>query len=104
MDIAVVGVAASVALDPRSDKITAARIALGAVGPTPLLATEAGRLLIGRLPDAAAVDEAAKAARAIARPIDDMRGTVEFRLHLTEVLVRRVLTEAIERARRSRHA
>jgi CO/xanthine dehydrogenase FAD-binding subunit len=104
MDIAVVGVAASVTLDPKSDEITAARVALGAVGPTPLLAAEAGRLLVGRSPDPAAIDDAAKAARAVARPIDDMRGTVEFRLHVTEVLVRRVLTEAIERARRSRHA
>jgi carbon-monoxide dehydrogenase medium subunit len=98
MDIAVVGVAASVALDA-SRIIAAARIALGAVGPTPLFAADAGRLLVGRSPDAAAIDEAAKAARTIARPIDDMRGTVEFRLHVTEVLVRRVLTEVIERAR-----
>jgi CO/xanthine dehydrogenase FAD-binding subunit len=100
MDIAVVGVAASVALNPKSGIIDAARIALGAVGPTPLLAAEAGGRLVGRPPDAAAIDAAAKAARAIARPIDDMRGTVEFRLHVTEVLVRRVLTEAIERGKR----
>jgi carbon-monoxide dehydrogenase medium subunit len=100
MDIAVVGVGASVTLDPKSDVIAAARIALGAVGPTPLLAVEAGRLLVGRPPDAANIDAAAKAARDIARPIDDMRGTVEFRLHVTEVLVRRVLTEAIERGQR----
>jgi carbon-monoxide dehydrogenase medium subunit len=99
MDIAVVGVAADVALDPKSNVITAARIALGAVGPTPLFAEDAGQLLVGRRPDDAAIADAAKAARKIARPIDDMRGTVEFRLHVTEVLVRRVLTEAIERAR-----
>jgi carbon-monoxide dehydrogenase medium subunit len=101
MDIAVVGVAASVTLNPKSGVIVAARIALGAVGPTPLLAAEADGLLVGRPPDAAAIDAAAKAARDIARPIDDMRGTVEFRLHVTEVLVRRVLTEAIERARQA---
>ena len=65
------------------------------------MAVEAGRLLVGRPPDAAAIDAAAKAARAIARPIDDMRGTVEFRLHVTEVLVRRVLTEALGRARQA---
>jgi CO/xanthine dehydrogenase FAD-binding subunit len=101
MDIAVVGVAAAVTLDPRADSITAARIALGAVGPTPLFAEEAGRLLVGRRADDAAIADAAKAARAIASPIDDMRGTVEFRQHVTEVLVRRVLAEAIERARRA---
>lgn len=99
MDIAVVGVAASVALDPKTERIAAARIALGAVGPTPLLAEEASRLLVGRAPDSAAIEQAAQAARALARPIDDMRGTVEFRLHVTEVLVRRVLTAALERAR-----
>jgi CO/xanthine dehydrogenase FAD-binding subunit len=99
MDIAVVGVAADVALDSKSNVITAARIALGAVGPTPLVAEHAGQLLVGRPPDEVAIADAAKAARATARPIDDMRGTVEFRLHVTEVLVRRVLTEAIERAR-----
>jgi CO/xanthine dehydrogenase FAD-binding subunit len=99
MDIAVVGVAADIALDSKSNVITAARIALGAVGPTPLFAEDAGQLLVGRQPDEAAIADAAKAARATARPIDDMRGTVEFRLHVTEVLVRRVLTEAIERAR-----
>ncbi len=100
MDIAVVGVAAAVTLDPKAEVIVAARIALGAVGPTPLLASASGRVLVGRAPDSAAIDEAAHAARALARPIDDMRGTVEFRLHVTEVLVRRVLTEAIARARR----
>jgi len=101
MDIAVVGVAASVTLDPKADRITAARVALGAVGPTPLLATEAGRVLVGRPVDSIAIEESARAARAIAQPIDDMRGTVEFRLHVTEVLVRRILTEAIDRARRT---
>jgi carbon-monoxide dehydrogenase medium subunit len=99
MDIAVVGVAASVTLDPQTERIATTRIALGAVGPTPLLAEDASRLLVGRAPDSAAIEQAAQAARALARPIDDMRGTVEFRLHVTEVLVRRVLTEALEIAR-----
>ncbi len=98
MDIAVVGVAASVALDAKN-VIRAARVALGAVGPTPILADDAGQSLLGRPADSAAIDAAAKAARAAARPIDDMRGTVEFRMHVTEVLARRVLTEAIARAR-----
>jgi CO/xanthine dehydrogenase FAD-binding subunit len=99
MDIAVVGVAADVSLDESGQKIAAARIAIGAVAPKPLFAAEASAALAGRLADENSIAEAAKAARALARPIDDMRGTVEFRLHVTEVLVRRVLTEAIARAR-----
>ena len=55
----------------------------------------------GKPADEASIAEAARAARAIATPIDDMRGTVEFRLHVTEVLVRRVLSEAVARARRA---
>lgn len=99
MDIAVVGAAAAVVLDETAQKFTAARIAVGAVAPKPLFAAEASRLLVGKPADEGSIAEAARAARAIARPIDDMRGTVEFRLHVTEVLVRRVLTEAVVRAR-----
>jgi CO/xanthine dehydrogenase FAD-binding subunit len=99
MDIAVVGVAAAVTLDEARRTFTAARIAIGAVAPKPLFAAEAGQLLVGRPADEASIALAARAARAIARPIDDMRGTVEFRLHVTEVLVRRVLAEAVARAR-----
>jgi carbon-monoxide dehydrogenase medium subunit len=99
MDIAVVGVAAAVTLDAERQTVAVARIALGAVGPKPLFAEEACQLLVGKPADEASIVAAARAARALARPIDDMRGTVEFRLHVTEVLVRRVLVEAIARAR-----
>jgi CO/xanthine dehydrogenase FAD-binding subunit len=101
MDIAVVGVAADVSLDEYGQTITAARIALGAVAPKPLFAAEASAALTGRAADDTSIAEAARAARELARPIDDIRGTVEFRLHVTEVLVRRVLGEAIARARGS---
>lgn len=99
MDIAVVGVGASVVLDASGTKFVSARIALGAVGPTPLFAEEAGALLAGRTVDDAAFAAAAEAARKIATPIDDMRGTAEFRRHLVGVLVTRVLQAAVTRAR-----
>ena len=99
MDIAVVGVGAAVTLDDAGETIIAARIALGAVGPTPIFAQAAGDLLAGK----AATDEnfaaAAEAAQAIATPIDDMRGTKEFRLHLVGVLTQRVLRQAVARSR-----
>ncbi|MGH7128457.1 MAG: FAD binding domain-containing protein [Planctomycetaceae bacterium] len=99
MDIAVVGVGASVVLDESGERFVTARIALGAVAPTPLLAEEAGTLLAGRPVDDEIIRNAADAARQIARPIDDMRGTIEFRKHVTGVLTERVLRTAIERAR-----
>ncbi|MCY2963992.1 MAG: xanthine dehydrogenase family protein subunit M [Planctomycetota bacterium] len=99
MDIAVVGVGASVVLDAAGETIVSARIGLGAVGPTPLFAKEASELLAGKTAGAEAYELAAAAAQKIATPIDDMRGTKEFRSHLVGVLVRRVLETAVERAR-----
>ncbi len=97
MDIAVVGVGASVTLD--GDTISDARVSLGAVAITPLLAKEVNDALIGK----PASDETCKAAGEIARsiidPITDMRGTREFRIHVTGVLVERVLREAVARAK-----
>ena len=99
MDIAVVGAGAAVTLDAAHQKIVSARIALAAVGPTPLFAEEASALLAGREVSDAAIDEAALAAQSIARPISDVRGTAEQRTHLVGVLTRRALNGAIERIR-----
>ncbi len=99
MDIAVVGVGASVTLD--GDKCVAARIALGAVGPTPILAGKAAEALIGRKLDEAAIEKAARMAIEASSPIDDMRGTAEYRRHIVGVLTRRALSIAAERARKN---
>ena len=99
MDIAVVGAGASVVLDDTKQTIVSARIALAAVAPTPLFAEEASARLAGREISDAAIDEAAEAAKAIARPISDMRGTAEQRTHLVGVLTRRALNGAIQRVR-----
>jgi CO/xanthine dehydrogenase FAD-binding subunit len=100
MDIAVVGAGVSVTLDETKKKCTAARIALAAVAPTPLLVTEAGKALV----DGALTDDllakAASLAQAAARPISDMRGDAEYRKHLVGVLVKRALKIALERAGR----
>ena len=99
MDIAVVGVGASVILDDAKQRIVSAKIALGAVAPTPLFAEEASALLAGKEISDAVIDEAARAAQAIARPISDMRGTAEQRTHLVGVLTRRALNGAIQRVK-----
>jgi CO/xanthine dehydrogenase FAD-binding subunit len=99
MDIAVVGVGASVTLDLNDDRISDARIGLAAVGPTPIFAREASQALVGKRINDDEIERAAQLAIAAASPIDDMRGTAEFRRHVTGVLTRRVLAKALERAR-----
>lgn len=103
MDIAVTGAGAAVQLDGRGETIIAARVALGAVAPTPLYVKEAGDALIGRpVKEAeAAFARAAEIAQAAAAPIGDMRGTIAQRKHLAAVLTRRALRSALERGQAS---
>lgn len=103
MDIAVVGVGASVTLNDSGDRIQAARIGLGAVGPHPTLATAVNDFLQGQPPTEKVFAEAGRIARTLISPIDDHRGTIEFRTHVTGVLVQRVLDEAVRRARVTAH-
>lgn len=99
MDIAVVGAGVSVVLDAKKAKCIAARVALAAVAPTPLLVADAGVALVDGTLDDALIDKAASLSREAAKPISDMRGTAEYRKHLVAVLVKRALQTAIERAR-----
>jgi carbon-monoxide dehydrogenase medium subunit len=101
MDIAVVGAGVSLALDDSKSKCVRARIALAAVAPTPLLATEAGSALVDGTFDDAIIDKAASLAEKVARPISDMRGDAAYRKHLVGVLVRRAIRAAWNRARES---
>jgi carbon-monoxide dehydrogenase medium subunit len=100
MDIAIAGAAVSVTLDP-SGVCTAARVAVGAVAPTALLVPAAAAALVGSRLDDDALDRAAEAARAVARPIDDKRGTVAYRRQVVGVLVKRAAASAARRASRS---
>jgi carbon-monoxide dehydrogenase medium subunit len=100
MDIAVVGVGVSLTLDANKTRVTAARVALGAVAPTPLLATDAGAALVDGAISDALIDKAAAAAQAASKPISDMRGDADFRRHLVGVLTKRAIQGALERARR----
>jgi carbon-monoxide dehydrogenase medium subunit len=99
MDIAVVNAAASIALDEDRRTIRSARVALGAVAPTPLLVTEAADALVGGEGSEQDIENAAEAAKSAARPITDMRGTAAQRRHLSAVLVRRAITGALARAK-----
>jgi carbon-monoxide dehydrogenase medium subunit len=99
MDIAVVGVGASVALSADHGTIETARVALGAVGPTPLLVQTVGVALRGKAPSDECFAEAGRLAREAARPITDVRGSETQRRHLVGVLTRRALWKAVERAK-----
>jgi carbon-monoxide dehydrogenase medium subunit len=99
MDIAVVGAGASVVLNTDHTGFVSARVALGAVAPTPLLVETAGAALAGKPVAEETIQQAAEAAQAAARPIDDMRGTAQYRRHLVGVLTRRTLHGAIQRAK-----
>ena len=101
MDIAVVGVGVSVVLSDDHSRFVSARIALAAVAPTPLFVREAGDALAGQAVADEAIQKASEIAQAAARPISDMRGTAEYRTHLTGVLTRRVLNGAVQRAKES---
>ena len=97
MDIAVAGAGVSVVLD--NGAIESARVSLASVAPTPLFVKEAGDALAGKPATEESVRIASGLARDAARPITDMRGTIEYRKHLCEVLTRRALLTAIERAK-----
>lgn len=100
MDIAVVGCGVSLTLDG-SGTCTAARVSLGAVAPRPLLVADAAKALIGTKVDEAALEKCAAACRAACNPIDDKRGTKEFRVDVAGVLAKRTALIALERARKN---
>ena len=98
MDIAVVGAAVSLALD--ADGVCAdARVALGAVAPTAIMVHEAAAALVGRKLDETALAGLDQAARRACKPIDDKRGTIEYRTKVAGVIARRTATIAHERAK-----
>jgi CO/xanthine dehydrogenase FAD-binding subunit len=101
MDIAVVGAGAAVILDEDGMRFRSVRVALGAVAPIPLFIYEVGEFLAGKPASKEMIDQAADIAAQAAKPISDVRGTVEQRKHLARVLTRRALFAAFERAQQS---
>jgi aerobic carbon-monoxide dehydrogenase medium subunit len=98
MDIAVVGCAVTLSLDA-AGTCTAARVSLGAVAERALIVADAAKALVGTKVDAAAIDSAAAACSAACRPIDDKRGTKEFRIKIASVLAHRTIANALARAK-----
>lgn len=96
LDIAVVGVASQLTVE--NGRCTRARVALGAVAPVVVRATEAEAKLEGQEVTPELLDEAAALAVNSATPISDQRGSAEYRRHLVKVLTRRTLQTAYDRA------
>ncbi len=97
MDIAVVSAGVCLTLGPRG-VVKKARVALGAVGPTVLLVAAAAKAIVGTKLDDAALAKLAAACEAACKPIDDKRGTIEFRTEVAGVLARRAARIAYQRA------
>jgi carbon-monoxide dehydrogenase medium subunit len=99
-DIALVSVAAGLELDAKG-RVKFARIAMGAVGPTPLRAPRAEATLAGRELDSSSIAEAAAEASREAQPISDIRASAEYRKEMTRALAARALRECALQAGRS---
>jgi CO/xanthine dehydrogenase FAD-binding subunit len=96
MEIAVVGAAASVTLADDGTILDGA-VALSAVAPTIIEVDDAGTLITGHLPDAAAA-AVATAASDVAQPISDLRGSDSYRRHTVGVMAARAVDAAARRA------
>jgi carbon-monoxide dehydrogenase medium subunit len=99
LEISLVNVAAFIALDGPNGPIKEARIVLGAVAPVPMRAPAAEAALMGERPDDALFERAGNAASNDAKPIDDFRGSAEYRREMVKVLTRRALKLAYEEAK-----
>ena len=98
MDIAVVGAATNITVDA-SGTIQDARVSLGAVAARPLLVSDAAAAIIGTKLEDAAMQKLDAAAQAACSPINDKRGTIEYRTKVAGVLARRTAKTAYDRAR-----
>ena len=102
LEISLVNAAAFISLDGAAGVIRNARIVLGAVAPTPVRAPSGEETLLGEKPSGELFARAGAAAVRDARPIDDSRGSAEYRRDMIEVLTRRALNMAWKRAVESR--
>jgi CO/xanthine dehydrogenase FAD-binding subunit len=97
-DIATVSVAAVIERDRPRESVKRALVALGAVGPTPMLAAEAGKFLEGRRWTDEVVEKAAELTTKASKPITDVRASREYRLRIVNLLARRALRAAWDRS------
>ena len=97
LDLALVGVAACLKFDSGKKICRDARIALGAVAPTPIRVPEAEKALIGQEVNESRAAEAGRGASVVCRPISDLRASLEYRCSMVEVMTKRAIMEAFKR-------
>ncbi|MFT7685278.1 MAG: carbon-monoxide dehydrogenase medium subunit [Candidatus Azotimanducaceae bacterium] len=96
MDIAVVSAAVNLTIE--RGIIKKARVVLGAVAPTAVVVAAAAKAIIGTKLDDEALEKLALACSAMCSPIDDKRGTIEYRTKVAGVLGKRAAKIAYQRA------
>jgi carbon-monoxide dehydrogenase medium subunit len=99
LEIAIVGVAGLVRLNENYTTIEDVRVIIGACSPTPMRITSIEKDLLGSKITDRSINKAAKHAADAVKPISDVRGSDEYRREMSEVLTRRVLYSALERAK-----
>jgi CO/xanthine dehydrogenase FAD-binding subunit len=99
LTLSIVNVAAGLAMD--GQQVSRARIALGAVAPTPIRAYKAEQLLQGRKMAPELFAEAAAVAATEISPISDLRASADYRRKISVVLVRRALEIALARQKKT---
>jgi carbon-monoxide dehydrogenase medium subunit len=100
LEISLVNVAVYIRLDDPAGAIEDARVVLGAVAPTPIRAPSAEKVLVGQEPTGALFEKAGRQAAGESRPIDDFRGSAEYRRDMVAVLTRKALEMASGQVRR----
>ena len=95
MDIAVVGCGVSISIE--NNLCTSARVSMGAVAPTPLLINEATNIMVGSDLNSEILDKVSTLCMDACNPIDDKRGTIEYRTKVAGVLFKRTALIAIDR-------
>jgi CO/xanthine dehydrogenase FAD-binding subunit len=101
LEISIVSVACFLTLESPGGRIRSARVVLGSVAPVPMRAMDAEKTLIGEIPSQSLFTKAGETAAGESKPIDDHRGTAEYRRDMVSVLTERTLHAALERANRS---
>jgi carbon-monoxide dehydrogenase medium subunit len=85
-------------LERDKDRVKTARIAVGSVAPTPLLIEKVDGILSGKKMTEKLIEEAGRVCAESVNPIDDVRGSAEYRRDMTAVLAKRTLREAWRRS------
>lgn len=93
IDLAIVGVAVAIVMDPGDGVCQDIKIALGAVAPTPMRARRAEEIVKGRRIEESLIEKSAEAASAESRPISDVRASAEYRNEMVKVFTRRALRQ-----------